>query len=128
MKRIQLFTVFLALALALVLAAASSFAATDAQQKYLVSGKVTLIDLGAHKCLPCRMMAPVLNQLKAEYKDKVAIVFLDVWKDQTPAEVFGIRVIPTQIFFDENGKEILRHEGYMDKQTIKDQFAKMGVK
>lgn len=126
MKRIILFAVVLAMVAAL--AASTAFAATEAQQKYLVPGKVTLIDLGAHKCLPCRMMAPILNQLKAEYKDKAAIVFLDVWQDQTPAKAFGIRVIPTQIFFDADGKEVLRHEGFMDKQSIRDQLTAMGVK
>ena len=116
-----------ALALFLVFCACGSSLAND-QNKYIVPGKVTLIDLGSHKCLPCRMMAPILNQLKREYEDKAAIVFLDVWQDQEAAKAFGIRVIPTQVFFDEKGEEVLRHEGFMDKQTIKDQLAKMGVK
>ncbi len=125
MKRFKL--VICLLSLTLVLALGGNSIAND-QEKYIVPGKVTLIDLGSHKCLPCRMMTPILNQLKREYENKAAIVFLDVWQDQEVAKVFGIRVIPTQVFFNEKGEEILRHEGFMDKQTIVDQLARMGVK
>jgi len=83
-----------------------------------VPGMVTMVDLGAKSCIPCKMMTPILEELEKEYKDRAAIVFIDVWKrpDQTP--LFGIKAIPTQIFYDKNGKEVGRHEGFMDKQSI----------
>jgi thioredoxin 1 len=83
-------------------------------------GMVTMVDLGAKSCIPCKMMTPILEELEKEYKDRAAVVFIDVWKqpDQTP--LFGIRAIPTQIFYDKNGKEVGRHEGFMDKQSIVD--------
>ncbi len=83
-----------------------------------VPGMVTMVDLGAKSCIPCKMMTPILEELEKEYKDRAAIVFIDVWKhpDQTP--LFGIKAIPTQIFYDKNGKEVRRHEGFMDKQSI----------
>jgi len=89
---------------------------------------VTLVDLGASKCIPCRMMAPILEELKQEYKGRAAIVFLDVWKDRSLPAQFGIRAIPTQIFYDRQGKEYLRHEGFLGKEHIELVLQKLGVK
>lgn len=95
-------------------------AAQQSDIKVPVPGMVTMVDLGAKSCIPCKMMTPILEELEKEYKDRAAIVFIDVWKrpDQTP--LFGIKAIPTQIFYDKNGKEVGRHEGFMDKQSISD--------
>ena len=92
-----------------------------------VPGMVTMVDLGADACIPCKMMAPILAKLEKAYADKAAIVFIDVWKDKQAARQFGIRVIPTQIFYDENGNEVLRHEGFLDEKLIVQQLGKMGV-
>jgi thioredoxin 1 len=92
-----------------------------------VKGMVTMIDLGANECVPCKMMAPIMEKVEKMYKDKAAIVFIDVWKDKAPARRFGIRAIPTQIFFDKEGKEVYRHEGFMSEAAIVSQLKKMGV-
>ncbi|MBW1788865.1 MAG: thioredoxin family protein [Deltaproteobacteria bacterium] len=92
-----------------------------------VKGMVTMVDLGADKCIPCKMMAPILKKMEARYKGKAAIVFVDVWKDKGPARRFGIRAIPTQIFFDKSGKEVYRHVGFMNEEGIVNQLKKMGV-
>jgi thioredoxin 1 len=92
-----------------------------------VKGMVTMIDLGADSCVPCKMMAPILVELEKEYQGKAAIVFLDVWKDKSPAKRFGIRAIPTQIFFDKDGNEVYRHVGFMSKDDIVAQLKRMGV-
>jgi thioredoxin 1 len=92
-----------------------------------VKDTVTMVDLGAHKCIPCKMMAPILKRLKEAYKGKAAIIFIDVWKDKSQAKRFGIRAIPTQIFFDKSGKEVYRHVGFMGEDAIINQFKKMGV-
>ena len=92
-----------------------------------VKGLVTLVDLGADRCVPCKMMAPILVELKKEYQGRAAIVFLDVWKDKAPAVRFSIRAIPTQIFFDKNGTEVYRHVGFMSKEAIVAQLDGMGV-
>ena len=91
-------------------------------------GTVTMIDLGAKSCIPCKMMAPILEKVEKEYAGKAVIHFYDVWKDREPATRFKIRVIPTQIFFDKNAKEIYRHEGFMSESDIVGQLTKMGVK
>ena len=92
-----------------------------------VKGMVTMVDLGADKCIPCKMMAPVLKKLEAQYKGKAAIIFIDVWKNKAPARRFGIRAIPTQIFFDKNGGEVYRHVGFMNEEAIVSRLKKMGV-
>ena len=90
-------------------------------------GMVTMLDIGKGKCIPCKMMAPILKKLKKEYNGKASIVFLDISKDRAPAVKYGIRSIPTQIFFDKNGKEIYRHVGFMAEDAIVKQLEKMGV-
>ncbi|HEU6436225.1 MAG TPA: thioredoxin family protein [Nitratidesulfovibrio sp.] len=78
-----------------------------------------MIDLGAKSCVPCRMMAPILSELKADYKGRADVVFIDVWENPDQSEAYGIRVIPTQIFYDKSGAEVYRHEGFMDKDSIR---------
>lgn len=86
-----------------------------------------MLDLGATECIPCKMMAPILVELEKEYHGKAAIVFIDVWKHPNQAKKFGIKAIPTQIFFDQNGTEILRHTGFMDKKSIVEKLRQLGV-
>ena len=93
-----------------------------------VKGMVTMIDLGAKKCIPCKMMAPILEKMEKVYKEKAAVVFIDVWEHREQAQRFGIRTIPTQIFFDKNGKEVYRHRGFMSEKAIVAQLETMGVK
>jgi thioredoxin 1 len=93
-----------------------------------VKGMVTMIDLGAKTCIPCAMMAPILVKLEKEYAGKAAVIFFDVREDMAPARRFGIRAIPTQIFFNKDGKEVYRHEGFLSEQEIVRRFKDMGVK
>ena len=92
-----------------------------------VKGMVTMIDLGADKCVPCKMMAPIIAKIEKAYEGRATIVFIDVWKHNEQAKRFGIRAIPTQIFYDENGREVYRHVGFMDEKAIVDQLKKMGI-
>ena len=93
-----------------------------------VKGMVTMVDLGATECVPCKMMAPILTKLKKVYEGRAAIVFIDVWKNREQAPRFGIRAIPTQIFYDADGREVSRHVGFMSEAAIVEQLTKMGVK
>ncbi|MDA8133049.1 MAG: thioredoxin family protein [Desulfobacteraceae bacterium] len=92
-----------------------------------VKGMVTLIDLGATECIPCKMMAPIMAKLEADYQDKAVIAFIDVWKHKEQAPKYKIRAIPTQIFYDASGTEVYRHEGFMSEKDIVAQLTKMGV-
>lgn len=95
-----------------------------------VKGKVTMVDIGAKECIPCKMMAPIMEELEKEYHatGKAAILFIDVWKNKDQGRRFGIRSIPTQIFYDKEGNEVYRHEGFMDKKEIVSRLEKLGVK
>lgn len=93
-----------------------------------VPGMVTMVDLGAGKCIPCKMMAPIMAELEKEYKGKAAILFIDVWENPSAGNKYGIQIIPTQIFYDANGKEVLRHQGFLEKAAIVTELQKLGVK
>ncbi len=90
-------------------------------------GRVTMVDLGAHKCIPCKMMAPIIAELQKEYAGRASIIFIDVWENRDQAKRFGIRSIPTQIFFDAKGKEVSRHVGFLDKPNIVKILDQLGV-
>ena len=85
-----------------------------------VPGRVTMVDLGAKACVPCKMMQPVLAAIEAKYADRAAIIFIDVWEHRDEPQKFGLRVIPTQIFYDKTGREVSRHEGFLDEKPIAD--------
>ena len=86
-----------------------------------------LVDLGAKKCIPCKQMIPVLEALTNEYVGRLEVVFIDVWENRDAGKAYGIRIIPTQIFYDAAGKELFRHEGYWSKETILAKFKELGV-
>lgn len=82
--------------------------------------KVTFVELGSVKCIPCKMMQPIMEEIEKEYGDQVNVVFYDVWTDagRPYAEKYGIRAIPTQVFLDENGAEYHRHQGFFPKEEL----------
>ncbi len=83
--------------------------------------KITFIELGSVRCIPCRMMQPIMEEIAKEYKGVVEVVFYDVWtKEGSPyGQKYKIRAIPTQIFLDEEGNEFFRHEGFFPKESLK---------
>jgi thioredoxin 1 len=85
-----------------------------------------LVDLGAGKCIPCKMMAPILEDFKKSHSDKFEVQFIDVWQNPEPGKQYGIRVIPTQIFFAPDGKELFRHEGFFGKEDILAKWKELG--
>jgi thioredoxin 1 len=89
--------------------------------------KVTFIELGADRCIPCKAMQPIMKEIAAEYKGKVQVVFYDVWKDGEPARKYGIQLIPTQVFIDPKGKEVFRHVGLFPKDEILKMLAEKGI-
>ncbi len=86
---------------------------------------VTMIDLGAKSCIPCKMMAPILEKLEAEYSGKADVVFIDVWKNPEAGKQYGINLIPTQIFYNKKGEEVSRHEGFLDEKSIRNTLEKL---
>jgi len=91
---------------------------------------VTFVELGSVKCVPCRQMQPVMAAIEKKYGNQIAVVFYDVWKPEQHeyAETYGIRVIPTQVFLDKDGKEFFRHEGFYPEPAIDSLLQKHGLK
>jgi len=83
--------------------------------------KITFLELGSVSCIPCREMQPVMESTERKYGDQVLVVFHDVWRHPNVAKQYNIRLIPTQIFLDENQVEIMRHEGFLPESAI-DEF------
>lgn len=85
-----------------------------------VKPKVTFIELGSVNCIPCKMMQPVMEAIEKKYGDHVKVVFYDVWTQEQKkyAQQYKIKLIPTQVFLDENGKEFHRHEGFYPEAEI----------
>jgi thioredoxin 1 len=102
--------------------AESAAAAADATAKL-----PKLLDLGATKCIPCKMMAPILEELKKEYVGKMKVEFIDVWQNEDAGKTYGVEMIPTQIFFDANDKELFRHTGFFGKEDILAKWKELGV-
>ena len=119
-------TILIGLALA-VLGSGLNPATWAAAPQVPVKGMVTLVDLGANACIPCKMMAPILEKLEKEYRGKAAIVFIDVWKNPDEVKRFNLQAIPTQIFYDKKGKEVYRHMGFMAEKDIVAVLDKLGA-
>jgi thioredoxin 1 len=90
-------------------------------------GRIALVELGADFCAPCRVMKPVLVKLEKAYRGKADIVQIDVVEHRSAMSRFGVRAIPTLIFFDEDGKEVKRHLGIMEEAAIIRQLEQMGI-
>ncbi|MCU0772239.1 MAG: thioredoxin family protein [Verrucomicrobia bacterium] len=87
-----------------------------------------LVDLGAGKCIPCKMMKPILEELERDYANRFVTEFIDVWENPDAGKEYGVEMIPTQIFYDAQGQERFRHVGFYGKEDILDKWTELGVK
>ncbi len=130
----QTFITLLLLASMVVFASCSKAADPDSTGEVVpgipVKNSVTMVDLGAKTCVPCKLMAPILEELKEEYQGRAEIIFIDVWDkvNKGKAKAFKIMAIPTQIFYDKQGNEVYRHLGFMDKKAIVAQLEELLAK
>ena len=92
--------------------------------------KITFIELGSNKCIPCKKMQPVMKAIEKKYGEQIKVIFYDVWTDEhkDKSEKYKIQLIPTQIFLDESGKEIHRHEGFYSEKEIDKFLKRQGLK
>lgn len=93
-------------------------ASDAAVARALASGKPTVIDLGSKTCIPCKEMAPILESMASEYKDRANILFIDVNQNERAAARFRVQAIPTQVFINSNGTVVQRHMGFLDKNGL----------
>ncbi len=84
------------------------------------SALATFVELGSVNCIPCRMMQPIMRDIENAYQGQVKVVFHDVWTEEGKpyVKVYGVRVIPTQVFLDAKGVEFFRHEGFLPKEQL----------
>jgi len=106
----------------------SSYLASIPLESVLVNGKPTLAEFGWRKCIPCKEMRPILEQLDVEYKDKVNVVIIEIPFHEDLTQNYEIMYMPTQIFFDSSGREVSRHVGFLPKTDILAQLEQMGVR
>jgi len=92
--------------------------------------KVTFVELGSVRCIPCKQMQPIMKEIEEEYKGQVKVIFYDVWTAEGKPYIkeFGIRAIPTQVFLDKDGKEYFRHQGFFAKDELIKVLKMQGVK
>ncbi len=90
---------------------------------------VTFVEIGAARCIPCKAMQPIMKEVAETYKGQVVVLFHDVWTEQGKIDAmkYNIRVIPTQVFLDKDGKEYFRHEGYFPKEELVKVLKMQGV-
>ena len=91
---------------------------------------VTFVELGSVRCIPCKMMQPIMKDIEKDYAGQVKVVFHDVWTPEGEpfAQDYKIRVIPTQVFLDSEGKEYFRHEGFFPRDELVKVLQQKGVK
>ena len=93
----------------------------------LKSGMPVVADFGRGTCIPCKMMKPILEELKETYKGKAEIFIFSIDEYRDLTEQCRINLIPTQIFYDKTGKEVMRHEGFFPKEEIVAKLKELGV-
>lgn len=108
---------------------ASNTSITDTTKSEKVY-RVTFVELGSVKCIPCKKMQPIMKSIEEKYGDQVKVVFHDVWtpEGQPFGDKFGINAIPTQVFLDAAGKEFFRHEGFFPEEELIEVLKGKGVK
>jgi len=90
-------------------------------------GKMVMLELGSVGCIPCEQMKPVMEKLRANYKGKLEVIFVDIRKERETSRKFGVTMIPTQVFLDKTGKEFHRHIGFYGYEEIVPELKKAGI-
>jgi thiol-disulfide isomerase/thioredoxin len=104
------------------------FAKDNPLDKARASGKPTLVVFSAKSCCGPDKMLPVINTIQVKYNDNVNIVYIEPQKEQILSARYGIRSIPTQVFYDAKGKEFFRHSGFFSDTDIVAKLTEIGVK
>lgn len=130
LEKLKNYSFVLGLIIVLVIASCKGSDEKVIAENISSKAKVTFIELGSVNCIPCRQMQPVMKAVEKKYGEQISVVFYDVWKpDQKKyASIFGIKLIPTQIFLDETGQEFFRHEGFFPEAEIDKILMNKGLK
>ena len=88
----------------------------------------TLLEFGRGKCIPCKKMKPILEELMKECEGKAVIRIVDIDQEKELTQKNKVMMIPTQVFYDTTGKEAFRHVGFFEKDSVKAHLQVLGVK
>ena len=131
MKKISAIT-FLFVFIISIIACTEDTASQDNKSKKESKSKtkITFVELGSVRCVPCIQMQPIMKSVEEKYGEQVKVIFYDVWTDEGHeyAEIYKIQLIPTQVFLDENEKEIFRHVGFFPEAEIDKFLQEQGLK
>ena len=124
MKKIMYFTLLVIFMISSVV-----FSQVENKKEQITKPKVTFVELGSVNCIPCKKMQPVMKAVEEKYGEQLKVIFYDVWKEEFKkyGEQYKIKLIPTQVFLDENGKEFFRHEGFYPEKDIDKVLQKKGL-
>jgi len=86
-----------------------------------------LLDFGRGVCIPCKRMKPILEEMIKECEGKAVIRILDIDQEKELTEKNKIMMIPTQVFYDTTGKEIYRHVGFFEKDSMRTHLRALGA-
>jgi len=108
----------------------TNYAQNPSPGKSIPKYKVTFIELGSVRCIPCQQMQTVMKSIEKKYANQVKVVFHDVWTPEGKpfGKQYRIEAIPTQVFLDENGKEFSRHVGFFPEAELIKVLQSKGVK
>ena len=126
-EHLQIFSMVLILLISMM---STNYAQNPSSGKSVLKYKVTFIELGSVGCIPCQQMQKVMKSIEKKYGNQVKVVFHDVWTPEGKpyGKQYDVEAIPTQVFLDENGKEISRHVGFFPEEELIKVFLSKGVK
>jgi thioredoxin 1 len=90
-------------------------------------GLPRLLDLGSEGCTACTLLEPVLDELRSTFAGQLQVDFIDVWQHEEVATGYGVEIIPVQIFFDAQGNELYRHQGFISAADVVSTFNDLGI-
>lgn len=99
-----------------------------ANPKEVSTAKITFIEIGSTHCIPCKQMKPILKSIENKYKSQIKVIFYDINKDKDVVKKYNVKLIPTQVFLNEKGEEIHRHQGFYPEKEIDKFLQKQGLK
>ena len=92
------------------------------------TAKIKFLEIGSDKCIPCKQMKVVTENIVIKYGDELAFQYIDIYENKDVADDYKIQLIPTQIFYNQKGVEIFRHVGYFPEEKIDSLLQANGLK
>ena len=92
-----------------------------------MEGKPALVLFGAKGECPCDMVSPILIEMGKKYKSHIEVLIISLREERVLAERYGVHTIPDLIFYDQKGREIYRHVGFLPEREIEEKLIHFGL-